>query len=97
MKGIYDPSKSKKAKKWLRQKGHFDVVVLTEVKCVGEALKQRLNTIYSLLTWIVSAHRQGAGEVALGKEWVFEGPFIVAVKGSGLSLPRGIFWVGKRF
>ena len=66
VKGICDPSKAKKVKEWLRQQGHFDAVVLTEVKCAGEALIQRLTSIDNQLTWIICAHWQGAGGVACG-------------------------------
>ena len=39
-------------------------MVLTEVKCAGEALIQRLTSIDNQLTWVVFAHCQGAGGVA---------------------------------
>ena len=45
VKGLCDPSKAKKVKEWLRQQGHFDAVVIIEVKCAGEALIQRLTSI----------------------------------------------------
>ena len=66
VKGLCDPSKAKKVKEWLRQQGHFDAVVLIEVKCAGEALFQRLTSIDNQNTWINFAHCQGAGGVACG-------------------------------
>ena len=66
VKGLCDPSKAKKVKEWLRQQGHFDAIVFTEVKSAGEALFQRLTSINNQLTWIVSTHSQGARGVACG-------------------------------
>ncbi|MCO5576231.1 hypothetical protein L7F22_030040 [Adiantum nelumboides] len=66
VKGLSDLTKAKKVKDWLRQQKHFDAIILTEIKCSGEELSNRLKSIDSQLKWVVSDHRQGAGGVACG-------------------------------
>ena len=45
-------------KAWLKLQGASDAIVLTEVKCLGKELKQKLNVIDSQLHWVYTAHYQ---------------------------------------
>ena len=38
VKGLLDPSKGKKIKRWLKQHDNFDAVIMTEIKYAGEEL-----------------------------------------------------------
>ena len=66
VKGMTNPTKVNKIKRWRRQQGFLDVLVLTEVKVAGIELEERLKKIDDNLIWISSFHNQGIGEVAMG-------------------------------
>ena len=66
VKGMTNPSKINKIRKWRRQQGFLDVLVLTEVKVSGVELEERLKKIDDNLIWITSFHAQGSGGVAMG-------------------------------
>ena len=50
-KGLTGPLKSQKVKDWLKMQGAFDVVVLTEIKCLGDELYPKLKAIDNSLHW----------------------------------------------
>ena len=61
VKGMTNPVKVNKIKRWRRQQGFLDVLVLTEVTVAGIKLEERLKNIDDNLIWISSFHIQGLG------------------------------------
>ena len=56
VKGLTNPKKVKKVKKWKQNEGKGDILVLTEVKVSGSDLQERLQEIDSNFIWICSSH-----------------------------------------
>ena len=87
VKGLTNPKKVKKIKKWKQNMENSDILVLTKVKVSGVDLQERLQAIDDDLIWITSTHEQGSGGVAMGihSKW---GPNI-----QGIILDQENKWV----
>ena len=87
VKGLTNPKKVKKIRKWKQTMENSDIFVLTEVKVGGVDLQERLQAIDDNLIWITSTHEQGSGGVAMGihSKW---GPNI-----QGIILDQENKWV----
>ena len=66
VKGLTNPKKVKKIKKWKQNIENSNILVLTKVKVSGVDLQERLQAIDTNLIWINSCHEQGSGGVAMG-------------------------------